>query len=569
MSQCEREKLFVQNFSSTQSTNPLFYAFTSQAAENAVHFAANINDDNHSLFLKILLIDRDENMSTGIISSNLLHQICGPYPTFSELYDGQFDYVVHSYLLPILMIFVLITNFFVCLVLSKPHMRSPVFFLLFLIGIVELINCCLPLPMYFAQSVYKRTAWWTDLPIRNFTNAENLLINTSWKLAPSDYYQTSDNVIASEASAWTTVILPTVTHTISVWLTVALALQRVLNLTEFNLASKLCSLNSTIRIFVIISCMAIALHWPLLSSRFILFQPVQLKSPIHDENFLHVYKTADSIHCLSDITDSLPRIVMKCHLLQPVYMIFYFYARIVLIHILPCGLLVTLTVILVLKMHNIMKLRARLGLLHTNSTYYSNYCKSKLLCCVCKKLNSTKTSKSHITTAHYANNNNNNNIICTSSSKKSPINPQAISRMLIVVLIKFIAMHLPNAIVLTIYIVRKMSKVENSIQNLNEGTLVTTTSGEIIQELDNQQILFPLTDNYTINKTDSNHQHRQLNVIDRDFTDEYLTKAVILCNLVILVSYQLNFAIYYLMSTQFKETFNSLCFIKRFTLNRN
>ncbi|CAH8479655.1 unnamed protein product [Schistosoma mattheei] len=545
LSHCERENIFIKNFLSTQSTNSIFYAFNSQAAKNAVHFAANLNEDNNTTLSKILFIDDYVNMSSGVISATLLDRICGPYPTFSELYNDIFDYIVHTYLLPILMIFVLITNFFVCLVLSKPQMRSPVFFLLFLIGIVELTNCCLPLPMYIAQSIYKRTAWWTNLPMKNFTMTKHLLNNTNWELAPNDYYQTSDNIIASEASAWTTVFLPTITHTISVWLTVALALQRVINLTAFNLTSKLCNLSSTGKIFIIISCMAITLHWPLLSSRFILFQPIQLRSFL-TENSLYDNEKVNSIHCLLNIVDNLPNIVMKCHLIKPVYMIFYFYARIVLIHLLPCGILIGLTIILVIKMHSIIKLRTRLGLRQKTNTHSIN----------------------------------NNNTIYTSTSKKPSINPQAISRMLIVVLLKFIAMHLPNAIVLTIYVLRRMWKVENFIQTNNEETLIetttittTTATTTPTEELDNKQIYLTFEYNYTINQsinlleTNQNIQFNKINY--HNITDDYLGKAVLLCNLVILVSYQLNFAIYYIMSTQFKETFNNLYFIKHFTMNRN
>ncbi|TNN09313.1 putative rhodopsin-like orphan GPCR [Schistosoma japonicum] len=396
MPYCKEEKIFIHNYLSSQSKNYIFYAFNSQSAQNAVHFTTSLHQDNNSLLTKIQTISSYVNASIGVISSNLLHQICGPYPTFSELYTDTLDDIVHTYLLPVLMIFVLITNFFVCLVLSRPHMRSPVFFLLFLIGIVELTNCCLPLPMYFAQSVYKRTAWWTDLPMRNFTSAINSLSGTDWELAPSDYYQTSDNVIASEASAWTTVFLPTITHTMSVWLTVALAIQRVINLTTNNIASKICNLTSTGRVFILILIISFILHWPLLSSRFILFQPIQLKSSIVENN-LRVTNTTNSVQCLLNVVDNLPGIVMKCHLLQPVYMIFYFYARIVLIHILPCGILITLTIILVLKMHNIIKLRARLGLKNKNISYNSNQCKCKLFSCVCKKLNSTKESTSRVT----------------------------------------------------------------------------------------------------------------------------------------------------------------------------
>ncbi|CAH8487322.1 unnamed protein product [Schistosoma margrebowiei] len=547
LSHCKKENIFIKNFLSTQSTNSIFYAFNSQTAKNAVQFATNLNDDNNITLSKVLFMNDYVNMSIGVISATLLNQICGPYPTFSELYNDLFDYIIHTYLLPILMIFVLITNFFVCLVLSKPQMRSPVFFLLFLIGIIELINCCLPLPMYIAQSIYKRTAWWTNLPMKNFTMINYLLNNTNWELAPNVYYQTSDNIIASEASAWTTVFLPTITHTISVWLTIALALQRVINLTTFNLTSKLCNLSSTGKIFIIISCMAIILHWPLLSSRFILFQPIQLKSYI-TKNSLYDNEKLNSIHCLLNIVDNLPHIVMKCHLIKPVYMIFYFYARIVLIHLLPCGILIGLTIILVIKMHSIIKLRTRLGLRQKMNTH------------------------SII--------NNNNNTIYTSTTKKPSINPQAISRMLIVVLLKFIAMHLPNAIVLTIYVLRRMWKVENFIQTNNEETLLettttttTATTTTTTEGLDNKQIYLTFEYNYTINQsinlldTKQNIQFNKIN--NHNITDDYLGKAVLLCNLVILVSYQLNFVIYYIMSTQFKETFNNLYFIKYFTMNRN
>nr|AAW25832.1 SJCHGC08010 protein [Schistosoma japonicum] len=114
-----------------------------------------------------------------------------------------------------------------------------------------------------------------------------------------------------------------------------------------------------------------------------------------------------------------------------------------------------------------------------------------------------------------------------------------------------------------------MFKAENLMPNNNEDT---TTTEDVFHEMHSKQITFTYAHNYTVHTSINlleSSENVKLNETNYDIIDDYLGKAVILCNLVILVSYQLNFAIYYIMSTQFKETFNSLCCNKRFTLNRN
>ncbi|CAH8828293.1 unnamed protein product [Trichobilharzia szidati] len=588
MSRCEKENLFITTYFPEQLDNHIFYTLNGPYTEAIVEFAAQLNGFNSTLQDFMFLGSDRFNEQTGIIASNLLERICGPYPSYLSPFTDTFEDIVHSYVLPVLMVFVIITNFFVCLVLSRPQMRSPVFLLLLIIGIVELTNSFLPLPMYSAQSLYRRTAWWTDLPVNNFTVAENALKDTNWQLAPSMYYQTSDSILASEASAWSTVFLPTITHTISVWLTVALALQRVIYLFIHDLALKLCTLTSTGMTFLVISCIACILHWPLLSSRFILFRPLQLRSSFHLRNSSriinlnnYVTEMQNPTRCLPDVVHYIPGIVMKCHLTQPNYMLLYFYTRIVLIHILPCGLLIILTIILLMKMRSIMKLRTRLGLIHKKHPSNTDRAKHVTFCCLSepRRLSNDFTNQLGSLTAK---NVNNHESIQISGHKTSSVNPQAISRMLVVVLVKFIAMHLPNAFLLTIYVVKSMYKVDHVVQNSTNITRTATTtttaevtSTELLTEVDSGFFTSLLVHNYTVNA--SNYVEYGSNSLEssktsnslsenNDLFDNYLGKAVILCNLVILVSYQLNFFIYYAMSTQFKETFHSLCFSKLFKL---
>nr|CAH8826025.1 unnamed protein product [Trichobilharzia regenti] len=582
MSRCEKENLFITTHFHEELNNHIFYTLNGPYTEAIVKFAAQLNGFNNTLQQFMFLGGDRFNEQTGIIASSLLERICGPYPSYLSPFADTFEDIVHSYILPVLMVFVIITNFFVCLVLSRPQMRSPVFLLLLIIGIVELTNSFLPLPMYSAQSLYRRTAWWTNLPINNFTVAENALKDTNWQLAPRMYYQTSDSILASEASAWSTVFLPTITHTISVWLTVTLALKRVIYLFIHDLALKLCTLTSTGMTFLVVTCFACVLHWPLLSSRFILFRPIQLRSSFHLRNssriHLNNYATEMQIptRCLSDVLKYIPGIVMKCHLTQPFYMLLYFYTRIVLIHILPCGLLIILTIILLMKMRSIMKLRTRLGLIHKKYPSNTDRAKPVTFCCLSEPRRLSKDFTNQVGGSLTAKNVNNTESIQISGHKTSAVNPQAISRMLVVVLVKFIAMHLPNAFLLTIYVVKSMYKVDHAVQNSTNITRTTTemASTELLTEVESGFFTPSLVHNYTVNA--SNYVEYASNSLEsssrtsnslsenNDLFGNYLGKAVILCNLVILVSYQLNFFIYYAMSTQFKETFHSLCFGKLF-----
>ncbi|CAH8475338.1 unnamed protein product [Heterobilharzia americana] len=294
----------------------------------------------------------------------------------------------------------------------------------------------------------------------------------------------------------------------------------------------------------------------------------------------HEAKVSNPPKCLSNVLQDLPGIVMKCHVIQPVYMITYFYTRIVLIHILPCGILIVLTIILVIKMHSIMKLRTRLGLNKKRRISKADDPGCISICCVQKKRRLSERSRDHVKSSLTVNSINNIEVIAKPSQKASFVNPQAISRMLIVVLIKFIAMHLPNAIVLTIYVLKSMWKVEHVVKNNTDTTITAevATIG-ILPEIDSGTFSPTLTYNYTLNTSSTSEyyikdafQHEQkLNsrAENHDNFDNYLGKVVILCNLVILVSYQLNFFIYYTMSTQFKETFNSLCFSKLFKFHKH
>ena len=110
---------------------------------------------------------------------------------------NQYSVPIYGYLSPMVIMFTLVTNIIVCQVLSQPAMRSPTNFLLLAMAATDTLTGVWPLPCFFYFFTLGNHVEWVPY---------------NWCYI---YY-------------WFTDYLPTIFHTASIWLTVALAVQRYL-----------------------------------------------------------------------------------------------------------------------------------------------------------------------------------------------------------------------------------------------------------------------------------------------------------------------------------------------------
>jgi hypothetical protein len=102
---------------------------------------------------------------------------------------------VNGYISPVLVLFTLVTNSFVCAVLLRPGMRTPTNVLLVAMAVSDTLTGLSPLPCYLFFYTFGHHADWVPF---------------SWCYL---YFCLSEH-------------LPTVFHTASVWLTVSLGVHR-------------------------------------------------------------------------------------------------------------------------------------------------------------------------------------------------------------------------------------------------------------------------------------------------------------------------------------------------------
>ena len=108
--------------------------------------------------------------------------------------DRPFTHFVQTCILPFALGLTIIINTLLCVTLNRPIMRTPTNFILLVISLADLLTGLLPLPIY--------TAFLSD---------------------QFDNYLTVDKAYLTY---YCTVVLPTLFHTVSIWMTVLLAIQR-------------------------------------------------------------------------------------------------------------------------------------------------------------------------------------------------------------------------------------------------------------------------------------------------------------------------------------------------------
>ncbi|KAG5453782.1 hypothetical protein CSKR_113838 [Clonorchis sinensis] len=463
-----------------------------------------------------------------------LMDVCGAYPQPSSYHNDWFKKLVIHYLLPVITILVLVTNIIVCCVFARQRVQSPVYAILLAIGCTELLNSLLPLPMYLAESLTGRNVWWEDLPsIAEQVRIQSDNLTNWWHLPSQSMYRTSSNLMASQISSWTTVTLPTITYTISVFLTVLLALQRLVYVSWPLKAMNMCSLTCSRIAIVAVALLGILLHAVIIHSKFITVHPVVVHVP-QPTTFGPPETFVMELECLVRIYSQLPRIVLKCNTCGLTCMIVYIWARTFVIHIIPCCSLCVITARLVVAMREAAKRRARLQ--SCAATVYGRHedvskIHSEQVSRVLENCRDPEEPDRHCTASK---------MLCVN---KRPVNyrsrlagsPTNVAKMLVAILIKFLLAHIPEAVVIMSY----------SLWRIYNTHLVESTKSP-----DEAQFESLLVHNRSI---DSHPTDQPLS------TDQQWYRLITICNLIVLISNQLNFLIYWQTSTDFRNSFKQLC----------
>ena len=133
---------------------------------------------------------------------------------------------INGYLSTVLVLFTLLTNCLVCIVLMRRHMRTPTNALLVAMAVSTTLTGVCPIPAYIYFYVLGHYGDWYSWCFVNHLLTDHL---------------------------------PTIFHTASIWITVALAVQRYLTVCQSSDTSKRwCTVRTVVRVVVIIHVVAFA-----------------------------------------------------------------------------------------------------------------------------------------------------------------------------------------------------------------------------------------------------------------------------------------------------------------------
>jgi len=238
------------------------------------------------------------------------------------IFDSRQGYrkVLLGYFLPPIIIFTTILNTFIVYILTRPNMRSSVNIILTALAISDTLTGLTALPYYFYFYSMKQ---------------EQTFVPYSWCY------------IQKLCSG----ILPTIFHTISVWLTFTLAIQRYIYLCHSLKAKRLCTVRRMSKVVVTVAIFSFIFHSPrLFDSSFI---KVSLYSA---ENNIKVQTCVEVFQEWSEYTKNI---------FYPVY----YWLRLTTIHLFPTIGLIILNTILIVVIRSTQQRRRRLILQNRHSEW--------------------------------------------------------------------------------------------------------------------------------------------------------------------------------------------------------
>ena|SRR6218665_1908614 len=226
--------------------------------------------------------------------------------------DTAFAYPLHGIVSPPIILFTVVTNSFICIVLLKKSMRNPTNTLLVAMAISDMLTGVWPLPCYTYFYTMGHYVDW--VPFR-------------WCFV---YYCLANYI-------------PTVFHTASIWLTVALAVHRYVCVCHSLVAKKWCTTSNVVKVIIGLYLAAFCSQ----VSRFVEndFIAVLLRSRLDERTIV--------VGCLEDHAD-----FVKGN--TNVYFNVYYWFRVIFIHLVPCSLLIVLNALLIQTMRTAQARRKQL-----------------------------------------------------------------------------------------------------------------------------------------------------------------------------------------------------------------
>ncbi len=225
---------------------------------------------------------------------------------------GKFTQPISGYATPFLVLITIFTNTLVCIVLFKKHMRSPTNTLLMAMSISDMLTGVWPIPLFI-------------------------------------YFYTLGNGIDPVPYRWCflhlclTEYIPTIFHTASIWLTMALAIQRYIYVCHSMKAKQWCTINNVLKVVVGMYIMAVLTH----ICRFleIDYTPVIVHSVLRPSQTF--------------VACAIPYVrFVEIH--ANIYFNLYFWFRVIFIHFVPCTSLVVLNALLIHAMRSAQARRKQL-----------------------------------------------------------------------------------------------------------------------------------------------------------------------------------------------------------------
>ncbi|XP_030079383.1 sex peptide receptor [Drosophila hydei] len=214
--------------------------------------------------------------------------------------DSPLDYALplYGYCMPFLLFMTIISNSLIVLVLSKKSMATPTNFVLMGMAICDLLTVVFPAP----------GLWY----MYTFGNHYKPMHPVSMCLAYSIFNE----------------IMPAMCHTISVWLTLALAVQRYIYVCHAPMARTWCTMPRVKRCTFYIALLAFLHQLPRFFDR--TYMPVQIEWNGNETEVCHL-ETSLWVHEYIGVD---------------LYYTSYYLFRVIFVNLLPCIILVTLNILL-------------------------------------------------------------------------------------------------------------------------------------------------------------------------------------------------------------------------------
>lgn len=231
------------------------------------------------------------------IAANNLEMYCQIY--FPQM-ENEVKLLIDSKILIPVILMVCLTNTCICLILTRRHMISATNMILTAIAIADSLTGLFPLPFYLMKNFH----FFSTIRDRTF-----------------GYFFYSH-----------VIVIPTICHTISIWLTVALAVQRFIYVSLPTEAKNICTVKTSIYTILTICLLSFVFHMQLsiVTFDYYYYYTCQQESPVF--------------------------VLLKCNWTAQL-MIIYYWSRTILTNVIPCLLLTAFTLSLIFAVRSAEKHR--------------------------------------------------------------------------------------------------------------------------------------------------------------------------------------------------------------------